>query len=168
MTKLTAVYAISENNVIGIKKDGKETLPWHLKEDLSFFKTLTNGGIVIMGMKTFESMNRRPLSNRTNIVLTRQKGLESSDHLIFADLELLESFLDKYDGERSLFVIGGSECFSLLRHRIADVFVTHVKSIIDFDEMTFMSNFLLTGKQTELIMNSTEEEYEFNVVHYYP
>ena len=60
------IVAIDEN--CGISKDGR--IPWHIPEDLHFFKTKTQHHIVIMGKKTFDSIGK-PLKNRLNIVLTR-------------------------------------------------------------------------------------------------
>ena len=60
---MNAIYAVSTNNVIGINIDGKECLPWHIKEDLEFFKGMTQHAIVIMGRKTFDSLGSKPLPN---------------------------------------------------------------------------------------------------------
>ena len=73
---VTAVVAMAENNCIG--RDG--ALPWHIPEDLKFFKRVTRGKPVIMGRKTFESILGnlgKPLPNRDNIVVSRS----SSPHL---------------------------------------------------------------------------------------
>ena len=67
---LSLLVAAAENNVIG--KDNK--LPWHLPTDMKFFKNTTWGMPVIMGRKTFESMDNIPLPGRINIVITRQKN----------------------------------------------------------------------------------------------
>jgi dihydrofolate reductase len=63
---ISIIVAINNKNVIS--SDGK--IPWKCKEDLSLFKKLTLNKPVIMGRKTFESLNNKPLKNRTNIVLT--------------------------------------------------------------------------------------------------
>ena len=64
----TIIVAASENNVIGINND----LPWHLSDDLKFFKKTTLGKPVLMGRKTFESLGK-PLPKRLNIVLSRSR-----------------------------------------------------------------------------------------------
>jgi dihydrofolate reductase len=66
---ISLVAAVSENNVIG--KDNK--LLWRLPNDMKFFKNTTWGMPVIMGRKTFESVDNQPLNGRTNIVITRQE-----------------------------------------------------------------------------------------------
>ena len=73
MKKITIIVAISENFVIGI--DNK--LPWHISEDLKNFKKVTLNHSVIMGRKTFESIGK-PLIERRNIVITRDKALKIS------------------------------------------------------------------------------------------
>ncbi|MDO8626188.1 MAG: dihydrofolate reductase [Candidatus Magasanikbacteria bacterium] len=67
---LTLIAAISKNNCIGIKND----LPWHIPEDFKRMQNLTMGKVLIMGRKTWESIpeKRRPLPNRTNVVITRE------------------------------------------------------------------------------------------------
>ena len=67
---LSAIVAVSDNNSIG--RDNQ--LPWHLPEDLKFFKRTTLGKPVLMGRKTFESLGR-PLPGRLNIVVSTQKNL---------------------------------------------------------------------------------------------
>jgi dihydrofolate reductase len=63
------IAAISQNNVIG--KNG--TIPWHYKEDMEHFKHMTAGSIIIMGRKTWESLPKKPLSGRENIVISSSK-----------------------------------------------------------------------------------------------
>lgn len=61
------IVAISRNGCIG----NDNALPWRIGSDLKRFRQLTSGSVVIMGRKTFESLNSKPLPNRINIVLTR-------------------------------------------------------------------------------------------------
>ena len=64
--QIALIVAVSQNNVIG--RDNQ--LPWHLPEDLQYFKSVTMGKPILMGRKTYESIGR-PLPGRTNIVITR-------------------------------------------------------------------------------------------------
>ena len=68
MSMISLVVAVSRNGVIG--RDGG--LPWHLSSDLKLFKAITLGKPIIMGRKTWESLPRRPLPGRINIVITRK------------------------------------------------------------------------------------------------
>ena len=67
--KLTAIVAMTPERVIGRAGD----LPWHLPEDLKFFKRTTSGHPIVMGRKTYESIGK-PLPKRQNIVLTRDEN----------------------------------------------------------------------------------------------
>jgi dihydrofolate reductase len=99
--KLVIIAAIAHNRVIG--KNG--TVPWHIPEDLARFKRLTSGHTIIMGRRTFDSLER-PLSNRINIVITSRviNGVKSYPSLDFA-LEALKN-------EKEVFVIGGGRVFA--------------------------------------------------------
>jgi dihydrofolate reductase len=65
--EIVMIAAVSDNGVIGSEGD----LPWHLPDDLKHFKRTTSGKTLIMGRKTFDSIDRKPLPNRRNIVMTR-------------------------------------------------------------------------------------------------
>ncbi len=99
--KLIIIAAIAHNRVIGSK--GK--LPWHIPEDLARFKQLTTGHVVIMGRKTFDSLDN-PLPNRTNIVITSRviNGVKSYPSLAFA--------LQALKNEKEVFVIGGGRVYA--------------------------------------------------------
>ena len=71
MSDITLVVAAAENGVIG--KEG--AIPWRISDDLKRFKALTIGYPIVMGRKTWDSLPRKPLPGRTNIVVTRQPRL---------------------------------------------------------------------------------------------
>src|SRR5690606_15002992 len=79
---ITIIAAKSDNNTIG----NENQLIWHISNDLKRFKQLTSGHVVIMGRKTFESIGK-PLPNRTNIVITRNKDWNSEGILTVNSLE---------------------------------------------------------------------------------
>lgn len=66
--KIEVVHIVATDSRGCIGSNGE--LPWHLPADLKRFKELTSGGVVVMGRKTFESLNSKPLPNRVNIVIT--------------------------------------------------------------------------------------------------
>ena len=103
--KVYLVAAVAANGVIG--RDGR--LPWHLPEDLKHFKQLTLGHPVIMGRKTWESLNGRPLPGRDNIVVTRTAGYEAPGAAVASSLE---AALALCAGESVAFVIGGERLFA--------------------------------------------------------
>lgn len=68
MSEIVLVVAIADNGVIG----NKGALPWHISDDLKRFKALTLGHTIVMGRKTWDSLPRKPLPGRVNVVVTRQ------------------------------------------------------------------------------------------------
>lgn len=95
---LNIIFACNENGVIG--KDNK--MLWHIKDDLSFFKHMTTDCVVIMGRKTFESLESKPLPNRVNIVVSSSEYdnvycAKSLDNAI----NIAKTF------NKNIFVIGG-------------------------------------------------------------
>lgn len=119
---LSAIVAISENNVIG--KDGK--LPWHLPEDLKFFREKTMGKKMIMGRKTFEALPK-VLEGREHIVLTRDKTY-TFDHAQVEVVHDLEALIEQYKQGEEVVVIGGSEIFEKLVGTIKRYYITLVHS----------------------------------------
>jgi dihydrofolate reductase len=106
---IVLIAAIAENGVIG--RDNK--LPWRIKSDLQYFKSLTIGRPVVMGRKTFESIGR-PLPDRTNIVITGDRTFAAPGIVIAHDVdEALKLARDdaKKRNADSIAVIGGTEIF---------------------------------------------------------
>src|SRR3569832_1343705 len=75
---VTLIVAVAENGVIGVNGG----LPWHIPEDLKRFKALTLGKPTIMGRKTWDSLPKKPLPGRTNIVVTRDKSFRADGALV--------------------------------------------------------------------------------------
>jgi dihydrofolate reductase len=104
VSTISLVVAAAENGVIG----HRGALPWRLPEDLKRFKALTMGKPVIMGRKTWDSLPKRPLPGRTNIVVTRNRNFGADGALVahnFAD-----ALAQADAGE--VMVIGGEAIFS--------------------------------------------------------
>ena len=115
---LTAIVAMTPDRVIG--RAG--TLPWHLPEDLAFFKRTTSGHPIVMGRKTYESIGR-PLPKRRNIVLTRDTSWSADGVEVIHRPEELET-LPGIDGR--IFIIGGSEIYAAFLPLLDDLLVSHV------------------------------------------
>jgi dihydrofolate reductase len=79
---ISLIFAMDQNRLIG-RENG---LPWYLPADLKYFKQVTSGKTVIMGRKTYESIGK-PLSNRTNFVLTTQKDFQPHGCTTFTSIE---------------------------------------------------------------------------------
>jgi dihydrofolate reductase len=114
------VVAVSKNGIIG--RAGK--LPWRLSSDVRFFKKITMGKPIIMGRKTWESLPRRPLPGRDNIVLTRQADYKAEGAIVVRDVETALSTARTLAGRAGvdeIAVIGGAEIYQLflpIAHRI--------------------------------------------------
>lgn len=130
--KLALIVAAARNHAIG--RDNQ--LPWHLPQDLKYFKSVTLGKPIIMGRKTFESIGR-PLPGRTNVVVTRQldwlaEGVQVA-HTLKAAIALADGLpCDELTGGE-LMVIGGAEIY---RHALplADrIYLTRVNVDVDGD-----------------------------------
>ena len=105
--KITLIAAMAENRVIG--RDN--ALPWHLPADLARFKQRTEGHVVIMGRRTFESVGR-PLPNRRSIVITRKRDYHPPGAEIARSLEeALERARESKQDE--VFILGGAEIYAL-------------------------------------------------------
>jgi dihydrofolate reductase len=130
--KIIQVVAASENNVIGVQNQ----LPWHLPDDLKFFKKTTTGKPVIMGRKTYESLGK-PLPNRINIVLSAQPELQLPEgvlhfHAINGALEVLRDA-----GHETVCIIGGGQIFQETIGITDTVYLTRVHTHIDNGEAFF-------------------------------
>ena len=125
--KLSMIAALDTNNVIG--RDNQ--VPWCIRTDLRRFKTLTMGHHVIMGRKTYESMNR-PLSGRTNVVITRRDDWSAEGVTVVHTLE--EALrLAANAGDDEPFIIGGAEIYQLAIHRADRMYLTRVHAEVEGD-----------------------------------
>lgn len=128
MPHLTAIVAMTPDRVIG--KGGR--LPWHLPEDLAFFKRRTAGHPVVMGRKTHVSIGR-PLPGRRNIVLTRTAEADFGPRIdVIRHPDELEALPDL--GGR-VFIIGGAEVYQAFSDRIDEWLVSHVSGRYDGDTL---------------------------------
>lgn len=104
---ISIIAAMTDDRVIG--RDNK--LPWHISEDMARFKNTTMGHPVIMGRKTFESMESEPLEGRTNIVLSRKPDYKPEGVLVAKDLKEAIKLAEVQKGGQEIFVIGGAGVF---------------------------------------------------------
>ena len=106
------IVAIGKKNEIG-KNNG---LLWHIPEDLKNFKKITKGKMVVMGLKTFESIGK-PLAARKNVILSRDKIKKYKIEKEYMDYNVevynsLQDFIQRYiDTEEEIFIIGGGEIY---------------------------------------------------------
>lgn len=124
---INIIVAMSTNFVIG-KDNG---LPWDLPTDMKYFKTTTNGHTVVMGRKCWESIPEkfRPLPNRKNIVLTRDKNYVANGAIVAHDLEKI--LLSYENSDEVIFIIGGSELYKEAFKYASAVYLTQIYNHVE-------------------------------------
>ena len=129
---LALVVARAANGVIG--RDGD--LPWRLKSDLALFKANTLGKPIIMGRKTWDSLPKKPLPGRMNVVLSRDGSFEPANAVV------CESFLEavqmareqaQEDGADEVCVIGGRALFEMALPKAKRLYITEVAAQVEGD-----------------------------------
>lgn len=124
--KITIIAAVAENGVIG----GNNNLLWHISADLKRFKKLTTGHTIVMGNNTFQSLPVRPLPQRTNIVMTRNKDLTTDSCIM---VHSVEEALEKMDPEGENFVIGGGNIYTEFFPLAQKLYITKVREFFTGD-----------------------------------
>lgn len=124
---LSLLVAASENNVIGRNNQ----LPWHLPNDLKYFKNQTWGMPILMGRKTFESIGK-PLQGRKSIVITRNKSWGHENVDVVHSVEEAISKAGEY-GVKEIFVIGGAEIFTTSFDQADRIYLTRVHHAFEGD-----------------------------------
>ena len=151
---LSLIVAVSDNHAIG-KHNG---LPWHLPEDLKFFKKMTSGKPIIMGRKTFDSLGKA-LPNRLNIVLSRQEPApELEGTTVFKTLDQAIDWLYDKDTEEA-FIIGGGQIFEMAMNKCDQMYVTKVHTTIENADAFFPS---IDHTHWKLV---SEEQHESDAKH---
>lgn len=176
--KINAIVAIDKDNLIGYKND----LIWHIPEDLTFFKKMTNNKIIVLGRKTFNSLPNGPLPNRINLVITKNpenfrnhpykntffvSSIEESIHK--ANDLAFNNFFDFKINDEEFFVIGGANIYEqfLKSNLIDNLYVTKIdKSFIkekslDINYCSFFNENFLSNFNEEKIKDI--EGYDMNI-----
>jgi len=126
---ISLIAAVSKNRVIGRNND----LPWKLPDDMKYFMETTRQHAVIMGRKNFDSLppKFKPLKDRLNIVLTRNKStLTDYDVRVVGSID--EAFQQAPQSEE-VFVIGGAEIFEQTLPRANKLYITEIDAVVDGD-----------------------------------
>ena len=130
--EIVHVVAMDQQRCIGKGND----LPWHISADLKHFKAITQGGVVVMGRKTLESMGRA-LPKRVNWVITRDQNWNFEGVKVAHSIEeaLEHAIADVKDSEKpeSIFIIGGGEIFKQTLHIADRLELTHVQLDVQGD-----------------------------------
>tara|TARA_B100001996_G_C18625499_1_gene579589 strand:- start:86 stop:595 length:510 start_codon:yes stop_codon:yes gene_type:complete len=165
MKKVHLIVAASENNVIGIQNN----LPWHLPNDMIFFKKTTLNSSVIMGRKNYLSIPHkfRPLKDRVNIILTSNTSFKAEGCLIANSLEDGISMAQKEGKE--IFIIGGGKVYAYsIQNNLVDVmYITRIHANIKGDTFFPKLNMQDWEKKSEIFHpKDANHKYDFTYLKY--
>lgn len=148
---INIIVATSENSVIG-RENG---IPWHIPQDLKNFKKLTTGNTVIMGRKTYESLPKeyKPLPNRVNIIISRNKKYIAKGCLVVSSLE---QAIKKSDNNKQIFIIGGGEIYKKAIKYTEKIYLTKIHKEIKGD-----TYFPKLNKFWKLVSEEKKEGFSF-------
>lgn len=155
---ISLIAAVAENMVIGKNND----LPWNLPDDMKYFMQTTKGHYVIMGRKNFESIPEkfRPLPNRTNIVVTRQKNFDAPGCIVVHTLEDGIRIAAENQQEET-FIIGGAEIYREAMQYSQRMYLTEIKAEIDGD--TFFPTFdKKEWRELSRLHHGTDERHRYS------
>lgn len=161
---LCGIVAMDRNRAIG-KNNG---MPWHIKEDYKFFKETTLGYPVIMGRKTWESLPKRPLVDRDNIVVTSNPDtLIDADRAYWATPSVRAAIDVASCRAHNFFVIGGAQLYNATLPWLNTLYVTHVDTEVEGADAFFPD--ILLPSNYELIKRfeaTRADEYSFEIRKY--
>ena len=130
--KISLIAAVAQNDVIGCTNaEGKPDMPWHLPDDFAYFKRKTSHHPIIMGRKSLDALGK-PLPNRTNIVLTRNKDSEADGVKV---MHTLDAAIDvaKAINPNEIFVIGGAEIYKMALPVATTLYLTEIHKAYEGD-----------------------------------
>lgn len=131
---ISIIVAIAENYAIGL---GNKLL-WHIPDDLKRFKQLTSDHTVVMGKNTYNSLPKRPLPNRKNIVITDIDEVIEGCTMAYSIVDAIE----KMDNDKENFIIGGGSIYKQLLPFAQKLYITKVHK--EFEADTFFPHFELS------------------------
>lgn len=154
---IAAIVAVDNNWGIGFNGELLERIP----DDLKRFKQLTDDSTVVMGRKTWDSLPKKPLPNRFNIIVTSQEADDNDIDIKHSSMEEVKAFLE-LDLGIPVFIIGGGMIYRELLPYCQEVYVT--KILKDHDNVdTYFPNL---DEMEEWEQDESSENYNYNGVNY--
>ncbi len=152
---ISIIAAIGNNSVIG----NKNSLPWHLPADLKYFKEMTMGKTIVMGLKTFESVGGKPLPGRKTIILNNDDNYNVPEGCIVAGS--IEELLKITYNDNEIMVCGGASVyrqFLAIADRLYLTFIHH-----DFEGDAYFPEFDINQwKEIKRIDNKADDKNPYN------
>lgn len=145
------------NHALALGNEGK--LLFHIASDLQNFKSITLGGVVIMGSKTYESLPRKPLVNRVNIVITRNKNYVAEGCIVVHSIEECIELCERKYYDKDCYVIGGGKIYEefIMRDLVDTMYITEVNNSDEGD--TYFPNVLM-NKDKWRIFYQTDTQFD--------
>lgn len=150
---ISLIAAMSENGVIG----NNNALPWHLPEDLKYFKQVTLGKPIIMGRKTYESMGNKPLPGRLNIILTQSKDFYAPGCQV---VHSIEAAIQAAGAVEEIMVIGGANIFQQFLSYASRIYLTVVHQTYSGD--TYFPN--LNLQEWEVVSENNHQLFTVKIL----
>lgn len=158
---MNLIVAVDKNWAIGNNGHLLQTV----KADMANFRNITTGKVIVLGRETLKTFpNGKPLKNRTNIILTRDKSYEIEEGIIAHSVEELFLILKKYNPE-DIYVVGGASVYEQLLPYVNTAYITnfHKEYIADkyFPNLDNLKDWKLVSKGEMLMENDVP--YSFNL-----
>lgn len=153
---ISLIAAIGKNNELG----KKNTLLWNMPTDMQHFRDTTRGRTVIMGQKTFESMGSKPLPNRRNIVVTKDKEFKAEGVEISYSLE--ETMASFGNTNEEVFVTGGGQIYKQTIAGADRLYITHVNAEFPDADTYFPEIIPIVWNEISHEEHSADEKNPFN------
>lgn len=158
---VAAIAAVARNRVIG--RDNK--MPWHIPEELKYFRRITMGKPVIMGRKSFAALGGKPLPGRANIVISRNPGAVQGDVLAVSTMEEAIARgreIALRDGVEEIFIIGGAQIYDMAMPLTRRLYLTVIER--DYEGDVFFPQFeMKEWKETSSIPVENDPPYTLKI-----
>lgn len=150
MTDFKAIAAVSENGVIGHKGQ----IPWHVPEDLKWFRDQTRGHVIVVGRHTFMSF-KQPLPGRHTVVLSQTLEAIPGVEVVKSPQSIID-----YKSEKTVWICGGAGVYEAFMPLCDELFITHIHKKIPGD--VYFPNYLHLFERASVL----REEEDFHIVRY--
>ncbi len=161
MNKISLIVAIAKNWAIGKNNQ----LLWHIRDDLKLFKATTNGHVVIHGRKSFESIGK-PLPNRTNIVITRNRDYQPKGAFLAHSLDEALELAHVLEQKGEIFILGGAEIYRQALDKVDKMYISHVDCTFEDADTFFpevdLSAWTVQNSQSYEQTETNEFAFEFS------
>lgn len=150
---ISIIVAMGKNNEIGLNNE----MPWHLPNDLRYFKNITTGHTIVMGRKTYESIGR-PLPNRKNVILSRQ-SLELPESV--SQIQDINDIKKLAQSNEQIFILGGAEVYRQTIDLADELFITQINESFTADTYFPQVN-LLEWQQVSAEQGLRDEKNDYD------